>query len=131
MKRARLTIRDVARQAGVSDEIIEALRTQKEPDLSPTQAAALTVAGTFEPAYYELKLTYPGTGTGTVSGAAWTGCTATGCSAMIANGASVSLTANPIAPSTFKGWGIVCTGTKGCLVKMNAPKTVSATFSLP
>lgn len=34
-----------ARQAGVSEEVIAALRTQKQPNLDPTQAAVLAVAG--------------------------------------------------------------------------------------
>lgn len=93
--------------------------------------SAKSVTASFEPATYPLTLTFGGTGAGTVSGVTWGNCTAGGCSAGVANGASVTLSASANAGSTFKGWGIVCTGTGTCTIKMNGAKTVSATFSSP
>ena len=89
------------------------------------------MAATFEPASYTLNLTYAGTGTGTVSGVTWSTCTASGCQASVANGQTVSLTATANTGSTFKSWGILCTGSGACTFKMNAAKTVSATFTSP
>jgi hypothetical protein len=84
---------------------------------------------------FPLTLTYGGEGKGTVAmtvGAAaqaWTSCTTSGCTAAVANGATVTLAATPDAASAFKGWGIVCTGTGTCSFKMNAAKSVLATFA--
>jgi len=92
---------------------------------------ARQVVATFQPASYTLTLHYQGTGKGTVSGVTWDSCTATGCTASVANGASVTLTAAPTPPSTFKGWGVTCTGTGTCTIKMNSAKTLWATFNSP
>jgi hypothetical protein len=99
--------------------------------------SAKTVTATFQPAYYPLTVGLSGTGTGTLSGTAggstitWANCTSSACTASVANGASVSLTASANAGSTFKGWGVVCSGTGACSFKMNAAKNPSATFSSP
>jgi hypothetical protein len=92
---------------------------------------ARTVTATFEPASYPLALTFGGTGTGAVNGVAWTTCTVSACQASVPNGQTVSVTAAASSGSTFKGWGIVCAGTGTCTFKMNAAKTVMATFSSP
>ena len=93
--------------------------------------SAKNVSATFEPASYTLNLTFGGTGTGTVSGVSWSSCAASGCQATVANGQTLSLAASASAGSTFKGWGILCTGTGACTVKMNGAKTLMATFSSP
>jgi len=86
------------------------------------------------PTEFALTLAYGGTGAGTVAmtvnatPVAWTACTASGCTATVPNGATVGLTAAPMSGSTFQGWGIVCTGTAPCTFKMNAEKSVLATF---
>lgn len=92
--------------------------------------SAKTVVALFEPSTYPLVMTFSGTGRGTVTGgglACTTGSTA-GCSVDLPNGATVYLTATPDAASVFKGWGIVCTGTSTCRIRMNAPKTALARF---
>jgi hypothetical protein len=53
------------------------------------------------------------------------------CSADFASDSSVTLTANGTAGSTFTGWSGACTGIGSCIVVMNAPQTVSATFTAP
>src|SRR5688572_21354396 len=55
----------------------------------------------------------------------------TACSADFASDSSVTLTADGTAGSTFTGWSGACTGIGSCLVMMNAPQTVSATFMAP
>lgn len=93
--------------------------------------SARNVSATFEPATFTLNLTFGGTGAGSVSGVTWSSCAASGCQATVANGQTLSLTAYAGAGSTFKGWGILCAGTGTCTFKMNATKTVMATFSSP
>jgi hypothetical protein len=93
--------------------------------------SAQSVAAVFEPATYPLTLAWSGIGTGTVTGVTWTACDAAGCSATVANGANVALTAEADAGFAFAGWGVVCTGTGTCAFKMNAAKRVVATFSAP
>ena len=53
------------------------------------------------------------------------------CSADFASDSSVTLTANGTSGSTFAGWTGGCTGIGSCVVVMNAPQTVSATFTAP
>jgi hypothetical protein len=43
---------------------------------------------------------------------------------------SITLTATPVAGSTFSGWGGACSGTSTCSVQLNANKSVTATFNL-
>jgi hypothetical protein len=97
---------------------------------SVTMSAAKGVAATFQPPGYTLKVRLGGAGTGKVTGGGLLDCGDGGstCSATFAPGTVVSLAQVPGANSTFTGWGIVCTGTGPCNVKMNSSKTVSATF---
>ncbi len=76
---------------------------------------------------YALTVTKSGTGSGTVAGGA-INCGST-CSANVASGTAVTLTATPAAGSTFGGWGGSCTGTGSCIVTMTAARSVSATFN--
>jgi uncharacterized repeat protein (TIGR02543 family) len=78
---------------------------------------------------YSLGVSKSGTGTGSVSGGGIT-CGGT-CSASVVSGTSVTLTASPDAGSSFGAWGGACSGTTPtCTVKMDAAKTVSASFTL-
>jgi len=43
---------------------------------------------------------------------------------------SVTLSANPSPGSSFTGWSGACTGTSTCILKMDADKSVSASFAL-
>ena len=75
---------------------------------------------------YALDVTKSGTGSGTVAGGAIS-CGAT-CSANVASGTAVTLTATPASGSTFGGWSGACTGTGSCVVTMTAARAVTATF---
>jgi len=79
------------------------------------------------PTYYSLVVTKAGTGSGTVAGGT-INCGTT-CTASLASGTSVTLTATPATGSTFDGWSGACTGTGACTVSMTAARTVTATFS--
>ncbi len=78
-------------------------------------------------ASFSLTVGSTGTGSGTI--------TATGidcgsdCSEVVAAGTSVTLTATPVANSTFGGWSGDCTGTGTCSITVNANKVVTATFT--
>ncbi|MFZ5877522.1 MAG: beta strand repeat-containing protein [Nitrospirota bacterium] len=72
-----------------------------------------------------------GTGAGTVTSyPAGISCGAA-CSALMAPGAPVSLTAIPTAPAVFTGWSGDCTGTGSCDIAMDGAKSVVATFATP
>jgi len=77
-----------------------------------------------------VTVTRTGSGSGTVVSAAGINCGTT-CTANVASGASVKLTALPAVGSTFTGWsGGGCSGTGVCTVTPTAATTVSATFDL-
>lgn len=81
------------------------------------------------PVAHLLAVQRGGAGSGSVaSSPAGVDCGAT-CSASYASDASVALTANPAAGSTFVGWSGDCTGTGACSVTMNADRSVTATFA--
>ncbi len=78
---------------------------------------------------YELDVTAPSSGSGTItSSPAGISCPGT-CTADFATGASVTLTATPATNYSFTGWGGACSGTSNCSVTMTGPETVSATFA--
>ena len=80
---------------------------------------------------FPLTVTKSGTGSGTVtSSVGGINCGST-CSANIASGTAVTLTAAPAAGSTFTGWSGACTGSGTCLVTMTAAQSVTATFTAP
>ncbi len=97
-----------------------------------TMTSAKGVTAYFEPAEYKLTAATSGVNAGgTITGAGLS-CTtgsADGCSAMIANGATVTLTAAPNATSVFKRWS-GCTSFDGatCTVLMTSAKTATAFF---
>ncbi len=82
-----------------------------------------------------LTITDLGTGSGTVTDDLGSiNCTTTGgtisgtCSASYTGGSVVTLTATPVAGTTFNGWSGGCTGTAQCSVTLNSNQAVSATF---
>jgi len=101
--------------------------------LSMTQARSVTA--TFTPqttvTTYPIAVTKTGSGSGTVMSApSGIDCGST-CSANLASGTDVTLTAAPAIGSTFIGWtGAGCTGTGRCSVTMNAAESVTASFTL-
>jgi hypothetical protein len=77
---------------------------------------------------YSLTVSKVGSGTVTSDTGA-INCGAT-CSASLASGSTIVLTAAPAANYTFSGWsGGVCSGTGTCSVTMSAARTVVATFT--
>jgi uncharacterized repeat protein (TIGR02543 family) len=97
-----------------------------------TMSTAQTVTATFnsQVTTYALTVTRSGSGTGTVtSSTGGINCGST-CSANIASGTTVTLTAAAASGSTFGGWSNGCTGTSAtCTVSMTAARTVTATFN--
>ena len=78
----------------------------------------------------DLKVMKTGLGAGTVASTpAGISCGAT-CDATYTSPVSVTLTATPIAGSTFSGWGGDCSGTATCNVTMSADRSARAEFSL-
>ncbi|WP_242342219.1 InlB B-repeat-containing protein [Anaeromyxobacter terrae] len=97
-----------------------------------TMTSAKTATAYFEPAQYKLTATTSGVSSGgTITGAGLSCTTGSpdGCSAMIANGATVTLTATADAASVFKRWS-GCTSSDGatCTVTMTGAKTATAYF---
>ncbi len=77
-----------------------------------------------------LTVVKAGDGTGTVtSSPAGISC-GSACSASLATGTVVALTAAPASGSSFTGWTGACSGTGACSVTLDAAKTVTATFTL-
>jgi hypothetical protein len=71
------------------------------------------------------------TGSGTVTGSGINcGVGGTDCSATLASGTNVTLTATPGTGQTFTSWGGACSGaSRTCSVTMTAARNVTATFS--
>ncbi len=81
------------------------------------------------PTTYQLTVTAPAAGSGTVtSSPAGINCPGT-CSASFAQGAKVTLTATPGSNYFFGGWNGNCTGTGICTITLTATATVSALFN--
>ncbi len=81
-------------------------------------------------ARWSLAISKNGTGAGTVTSTP-TGidCGAT-CSATFASGSLVTLTATPVAGSTFAGWSGDCTGSATCTITMDTEHAATASFAL-
>src|SRR3984957_17096003 len=78
-----------------------------------------------------LTITFLGSGTGTVtSSTSGFSCTSvdTSCVDSFPSGTTVTLTATPVAPSTFGGWTGGCTGTSTCVLVLQTDTTVTAEF---
>jgi len=80
-----------------------------------------------------LTVNFSGSGTGTVtSSTSGFSCasTAVSCEDSFPSGTTVTLTATPVAPSTFGGWsGGGCTGTSTCVLVLQTDTTVTAAFN--
>jgi len=82
------------------------------------------------PPTYALNVTRSGTGAGTVTSSTGGINCGSACSANLASGTTVTLTAAAASGSTFGGWGGACTGTAAtCTVSMTAARSVSAAFN--
>jgi hypothetical protein len=91
--------------------------------------AAAAVA-TFTLNSYAVSVYTSGSGSGTVtSNPAGISCPGGSCSANFSYGTSVTLTATPLAGSTFTGWSGACSGTGVCTVTVDGPKYVTVNFA--
>jgi hypothetical protein len=90
-----------------------------------TLSADSTVAAEFTK-QWQLSVYTDGTGTGTVS-VNGIDC-GSPCSMVFDQGTAVSLAASPGAGSVFTGWSGDCTGTGACSPRMDAARSVTATF---
>ena len=98
--------------------------------LGGSRSGALTTTSGAAIALRNLTVTLAGTGLGTAtSSPAGISC-GLDCAESYNHNISVTLTANPVAGSTFFGWSGACTGTSSCVLTMNEAKTVTANFTL-
>jgi hypothetical protein len=98
-----------------------------------TMNADRAVTAAFTALQHDLTVTTAGNGLGTVSSSPAGISCGTTCTASFDNGTIVTLTANPVAGSTFAGWSGSggCSGTATtCAVTMNTLRSVTATFTL-
>lgn len=98
-----------------------------------TMDAAKSVTANFSAsAAYTVSVEKTGPGTGTVTSApAGINCGTT-CSASMANGSTVTLTATPSGNNVFIRWEGACTGTAStCTLTVDAPKSAKARFDSP
>ena len=95
-----------------------------------SMTGAKSVTATFQPATYPLTTVVSGNGAVTGTGIACATGSTGDCTEVVANGASVTLTATPDDASIFKSWSSGCATVSGnvCTVTMTAAKTVTATF---
>jgi hypothetical protein len=94
-----------------------------------TMDTAKTVTATFTLKTYTLTVTKAGTGNGRLSSNPKGIDCGGDCSDDYSHGTAVTLIAAADAGSTFDGWsGAGCSGTGGCVVTMDAARTVTATF---
>ncbi len=89
---------------------------------------ARSVTANFTTAF-ALTVVKDGTGQGTVTSTPAAIDCGSNCSADIAAGTSVTLTATPAAGSTFTGFTGACTGTGPCTVTLDQARSVTATFT--
>jgi uncharacterized repeat protein (TIGR02543 family) len=100
-----------------------------------TMNADKNVTANFKPTpppVFDLNITIDSTGTGTgsiSSNPAGINCGTT-CTSKFTQGTSVTLTAAPLAGSSFVGWTGDCTGTGTCTITMDGAKNVTAKFNL-
>ena len=91
--------------------------------------ADTAITAVFAAKQYSLTVTRAGTGNGTVT-ATGINC-GTDCTEVYNSGTTVILTAAPYPMSGFSGWsGGGCTGTGQCVVTINSPVSVTATFNI-
>jgi hypothetical protein len=95
-----------------------------------TAAQAVTATFNSTVTTFALTVTKAGTGSGTVTSSTGGISCGTVCSANLASGTAVTLTAAAASGSTFGGWGGACSGTAAtCAVSMTAARAVTATFN--
>jgi beta-glucosidase len=98
-----------------------------------TMSAAQSVGAAFDLVQTSntLTVTKGGSGSGTVSSSTGAISCGTTCSASIASGTVITLTAAADASSTFSGWSGACSGSAAtCVVTVTAAQAVTATFTL-
>jgi hypothetical protein len=96
-----------------------------------TMTGDRSLVARLEPTTYPLTIQVTGPGTGTVTGAGVT-CTSGSCGTVLANGASVTLTAAVDAGWVFAGWSSSCTGNAPtCTFSMTSARTAIARFENP
>lgn len=81
------------------------------------------------PPSFQVIVTPPAPGTGTVSSSPPGIQCPTTCTASFSQGTQVKLTATPASNYSFKGWGGACSGTSTCRLMMRAKHSVTATFA--
>ncbi len=95
-----------------------------------TTVPGTTTTTTTIPGAFTLAVSKTGSGGGTVTSSAGGISCGFACSASLASGTTVTLTATAASGSSFSGWGGACSGTGNtCTVVMNGAKTVIATFT--
>jgi phospholipase C len=96
---------------------------------SPSTTTTGSGGGSGSTTSYQLTVTAPATGAGTItSSPAAINCPGS-CTASFTQGTKVTLTGTPGANYFFGGWSGSCTGTSTCTVTMSAAESVSATFN--
>lgn len=108
------------------------------PSCSVVMSAPRAVTATFSAATATIRVIAAGTGTGRVTSSpvgidcTLDGAVATGqCSGSFTLGASLTLTADPTAASTFGGWSGPCSGASACTFTVSAAADVAARFDPP
>lgn len=79
---------------------------------------------------YSITVTKSGTGQGKVTSAPNAIDCGAICAAAFPAGATVTLTATPVPPAIFKGWGGACSGIAPCTLTVDRAHAVTATFDL-
>ena len=79
---------------------------------------------------YTVTVGKTGTGSGAVASSPSGIDCGSACSASIAGGTSLALSATSAAGSTFSGWSGACTGTGSCTLVVDGAKSVTAAFTL-
>jgi hypothetical protein len=113
---------------GAHESGAESMKFGLTASLGSSVAGGASTTPSAPPSAYVLSVGKPGSGSGTVSSPAGINCGPT-CSATLASGTAVTLTASAASGSTFAGWGGACAGTGLCTVTMSSAVSVSATFN--
>jgi prepilin-type N-terminal cleavage/methylation domain-containing protein len=114
-----------------SELTLQTLISQRLVDEDPTAPYAYPYPTPEYPTpanFWDVVVSKPGTGSGTVSGPG-INCGTT-CEWAYANGSDVTLSASASSGSTFTGWSGACTGSGSCNLTMTADRAVTATFTL-
>src|SRR5690349_95480 len=93
--------------------------------ISANTSVTATFTAAAPPPTSTLTVDLAGTGSGSVTSSPSGISCGTQCSATYDNGTQVTLSATPVAGSTFTGWGGACTGTAPCVVTVNTNTSVT------